>query len=261
MKTAESEKLTQNYFQFPNTIVEDLLADMSGAELKCYLVVVRLTRGWQKSEDAISISQFQKYTGLSNRAVIDACDLLIQRRLLTRKTGARGVSIYALYSCKKFTSEESSHVNKDHGKCEESSQVTSEESSHTKESSKNTPKKTNYSPDFETFWSAYPRHVNKQVAYREWQKLKVTDALLDTILKAIERNKKAGNWNEEKFIVYPERWLKNRRWEDEITPDSSTSKPFNNRAKTNGSSNRTTFPHTNFDEIHDKAPKPKEGKF
>ena len=52
-----------NSFQLPNSVVDELLADLTGAELKCYLLVVRKTKGWNKEIDSISIGQFMEVTG------------------------------------------------------------------------------------------------------------------------------------------------------------------------------------------------------
>lgn len=111
-----------NSFQVPNALIDDLLCDLSGAELKIYLTIARKTKGWNKEFDAISISQFKNLTGLSNRSVINACDSLIEKGLLIKKTGIRKVSVFALNLCNKFTSEKSSPVKKVHSTCEKSSQ-------------------------------------------------------------------------------------------------------------------------------------------
>lgn len=126
-----------NFFQCPNIIIDEYLKELSGSELKCFLLVVRKTKGWHKDFDAISISQFEEFTGLSNRAVIDACNSLVGRGFIYQDVGQRGVKLFSL-DCKKFTSEKSSHVKKSHSTSEKSSQVTSEKSSHTKESVKYT---------------------------------------------------------------------------------------------------------------------------
>lgn len=128
-------KFIPNSFQVPNAVIDELMAELTGAELKCYLYVLRKTKGWNKESDAISVSQFMEACNLSNRKVIDACNRLVALNLFEQKTGARGVKIF---SVKNFTCEESSLVKKVHSTSEESSQVTSEESSHTKYQVKNT---------------------------------------------------------------------------------------------------------------------------
>ncbi|MEE6030655.1 replication protein [Avibacterium paragallinarum] len=133
-----SNQFIPNSFQLPNSVVDDLIRDLTGSELKCYLVIVRKTKGWNKEYDAISISQLMEVTGLSNRAVIDACNRLTEIGLLTRQKGARGVNVFTPNLCKKFTSEESSPVKKVHSACEESSQDPVKKV-HTQNNNKNTP--------------------------------------------------------------------------------------------------------------------------
>jgi hypothetical protein len=80
-----------------------------------------------------------------------------------------------------------------------------------------------YSADFETFWTAYPRKIGKQAAYREWKRCKVD---LPTALKAIEQQRKAGMFKEQQYIIYPERWIKNGRWEEiETAPQLRVNAP------------------------------------
>ena len=148
---SNESKFIPNFLQVPNAVIDELLPDLTGAELKCYLVVIRKTKGWNKESDNISISQFMKATGLSNSAVIKACESLIKYGLLVKENGARNTGVYAVNSYSKITHEESSQVTceesspvkKVHSTCEESSQVTCEESSHTINNIKNTIQNTN----------------------------------------------------------------------------------------------------------------------
>lgn len=135
---SNESKFIPNFLQVPNAVIDELLPDLTGAELKCYLVVIRKTKGWNKESDNISISQFMKATGLSNSAVIKACESLVKYGLLIKQNGARNTGVYAVNSYSKTTSEESSPVKKVHSTCEKSSQVTCEESSHTINNIKNT---------------------------------------------------------------------------------------------------------------------------
>ncbi|SUB33549.1 phage replication protein O, N-terminal domain [[Pasteurella] mairii] len=132
-----------NSFQVPNAVIDELMSQMNGAELKCYLAILRKTKGWNKEFDAISVTQLMEVTGLSNRSVIDACNALVSYGLLNQTSGSRGVKIFSVNLCKKFTSEKSSPVKKVHGTSEKSSPVTSEKSSHTKNNIKNTIQNTN----------------------------------------------------------------------------------------------------------------------
>jgi hypothetical protein len=53
-----------NSFQLPNALVDILMKDMSPNALKCYLVIVRKTKGWGKEWDTISIAQLKETTGI-----------------------------------------------------------------------------------------------------------------------------------------------------------------------------------------------------
>lgn len=130
-------------FIFPNSIIDELLPELSHSELKCYLCVLRKTKGWNKEEDAISVSQFMKVTGLSNKAVISACESLVEREILERKSGDRNTGIYSIKTYKTTTSEKSSLVKNFPATSEKSSPVTSEKSSHTINNIKNNIQNTN----------------------------------------------------------------------------------------------------------------------
>lgn len=130
-------------FIFPNSIIDELLPELSHSELKCYLCVLRKTKGWNKKEDAISVSQFMKVTGLSNKAVISACESLVEREILERKSGDRNTGIYSIKTYKTATSEKSSLVKNFPATSEKSSLVTSEKSSHTINNIKNNIQNTN----------------------------------------------------------------------------------------------------------------------
>lgn len=126
-----------NSFQLPNSVVDELLADLTGAELKCYLYVLRKTKGWNKEEDAISVSQFMKVTGLSNRKVIDACERLVELGLLEQKIGSNKTKVFSVKDYKISGSEESSLVKKVHSGSEESS-LSVVKKVHTQNNNKNT---------------------------------------------------------------------------------------------------------------------------
>ena len=138
-------------FIFPNSIIDALLPELSHSELKCYLCVLRKTKGWNKEEDAISVSQFMKVTGLSNKAVISACESLVEREILERKSGDRNTGIYSIKTYKTTASEKSSLVKNFPATSEKSSQVTSEKSSHTINNIKNNIQNNNTSSSGKNF--------------------------------------------------------------------------------------------------------------
>lgn len=74
-----------------------------------------------------------------------------------------------------------------------------------------------YRPDtFARFWAAYPRGEDKQGAIAAWDELKPDDATLQVMSRALVRQKASEEWQRGIGIPYAVRWLRRRRWEDEI---------------------------------------------
>ena len=91
-----NDRFIPNSFIIPNSVIDELLAKLTCAELKCYLFVVRKTKGWNKESDSISASQFMEVTGLSKKSVITACESLVQMGLLDRSGGERKLNTYSV---------------------------------------------------------------------------------------------------------------------------------------------------------------------
>ena len=81
-----------------------------------------------------------------------------------------------------------------------------------------------YGQNFLSFWKAYPHKIAKKKAQEAWQKLEKAEdmeALLPTLLDAIEKQKQAKEIKKAngEFVSEwpnPATWLNGRRWEDEI---------------------------------------------
>lgn len=78
-----------------------------------------------------------------------------------------------------------------------------------------------YSPEFESFWTAYPRKEAKGSAFKAWQKQKPP---LSVCLSALAWQKKSDQWTKDagSFIPHPASWINARRWEDEPAHAVST---------------------------------------
>lgn len=72
---------------------------------------------------------------------------------------------------------------------------------------------------FDEFWTCYPKKVGKEAARKAWAKLSPDDALCDTILSAVEAQKRSPQWCRDggQFIPNPSTWLNEKRWEDQLT--------------------------------------------
>lgn len=76
-----------NSFQIANSVIDEYLSKMSGNALKCYILIVRKTRGWQKTHDSLSISQIQKATGIkSEETVQKAINELVELGLIGKQS-------------------------------------------------------------------------------------------------------------------------------------------------------------------------------
>lgn len=238
-----NNRFIPNSFQVPNAIIDEVMADLSGSELKCYLAILRKTKGWGKESDAISVTQLMDMTGLSNRAVIDACNRLVELNLICQDSGSRGVKIFSVNLCNNFTSEKSSLVKKVHSTSEKSSLVTSEKSSHTEKQYKNTTQNTikkttqknaKFEPHFEKFWSAGMRKVGKPQALKSFKSAyesynadypisleDFTQMLVDDVTK----RKSLGQFGFDK--LHPTTYLNNWRWLDDYSVPDTPQAPSN----------------------------------
>jgi len=79
-------------------------------------------------------------------------------------------------------------------------------------------KKSEDRPEFQLFWTAYPRKVSKQSALKSWVKISPDESLTQKILKAVEQQKNMDQWTRDggQFIPHPATWLNQKRWEDEV---------------------------------------------
>ncbi len=79
----ENPQRENGHIEIANEIVEKLATfHLSGNEWQVFWVVIRKTWGWNKKEDAISLTQFQKETNLSRPSVKEAIDKLVGKKVL-----------------------------------------------------------------------------------------------------------------------------------------------------------------------------------
>lgn len=75
-------------------------------------------------------------------------------------------------------------------------------------------------PAFQTFWAKYPRKVGKPEALKAFNKIAPSDAVLASMLRAIDAQDLAGRCErgEGQYVPHPATWLNQSRWEDEVSP-------------------------------------------
>lgn len=74
---------------------------------------------------------------------------------------------------------------------------------------------------FARFWQEYPKKKAKDDALKAFARRKPTEALLGSMLKAINEQRGTEDWQKEggKYIPYPATWLNDGRWQDETIGD------------------------------------------
>lgn len=84
----------------------------------------------------------------------------------------------------------------------------------------------NHHKEFDQFIQAYPKRVKIIEAQRVWGEL-VDLPPIETILAAVERQKRSDDWTREKgrFIPHPDKWLGDRRWLDQDTEAPISDEP------------------------------------
>ena len=88
-----------NSFQIANAVVDDFLCLMSGNAWKCYGLIVRKTRGWQKTHDSLSVSQIKKLTGIKSEETVEkAINELVELGLIGKQSRAGLPNVYFLIS-------------------------------------------------------------------------------------------------------------------------------------------------------------------
>jgi len=76
MSVSPNKFLVPNSTQVPNVLLDELMPLLGLAELKVMLVVVRQTYGWRKDSDKISLTTFERLTGLSRWPIVRAINKL-----------------------------------------------------------------------------------------------------------------------------------------------------------------------------------------
>lgn len=83
-----------NYTQIPNLILDDLLPLMKEAEMRIFMVICRQTIGWHRREHQISLSFFEKATGLCRQGVLNGIEEAIKRNTIIKREGGPNKASY-----------------------------------------------------------------------------------------------------------------------------------------------------------------------
>ena len=69
---------------------------------------------------------------------------------------------------------------------------------------------------FSRFWESYPRKSNKYKARMAWEGIPIDLNVYGDILRVVEAYSKSKQWQDKMYVPYPETFLNDRRWEDEL---------------------------------------------
>lgn len=86
-----------NYTQIPNHILDNLLMELSGSELKILLFIFRKTFGFHKTRDRISLSQIKKHTGVARDKINPCVQRLIEMNLIIKESDGENGSMDTYY--------------------------------------------------------------------------------------------------------------------------------------------------------------------
>ncbi|HOV12655.1 MAG TPA: replication protein [Spirochaetota bacterium] len=97
-----------HFTKIPNNFIDEWLLKLSGTATKVFLVILRKTIGWHKESDVISISQIEKYSGLSENSVLAGLKELKLFNLIETTKEGRGKATRIEYKIK-FSLSENTH--------------------------------------------------------------------------------------------------------------------------------------------------------
>ena len=223
-----SPQVENGYIKIANELFDALISHrIPGEQMQCLLLIFRKTYGWQKTEDAISLSQFAKYTGISKPHCIRAIKELIKKRfIIIAKKGNDGIHIYRIikdYTKWRSLPKKATLPKKEIGVAKNGNKPLPKMVP-TKDIIKDTITKDIYSDVFLEFWKAYPKKVAKKAALKAYKKISQSKKQLQVILDAIEKQKQTDKWrkNNGQFIPNPATWLNGGCWEDEVEIEQKT---------------------------------------
>ncbi len=86
-----------NYTMVPDELIDEYLADLSGAEVKVLLYIIRRTFGFKKDADAISINQMVEGITTREGKVLDSGTGLARRSVVNGLKGLEAKGVIVAY--------------------------------------------------------------------------------------------------------------------------------------------------------------------
>lgn len=214
------------FTKIDNSVLDSLISsNLSSAEIKIAVFVLRKTLGYNKVVDEISYSQFIRATKLSRQTVATSLKNLQLVKIIRLVKRGSSVSSSNLW-------EVNTDVDKwqlvNRGRLVKSTTPTSQvlhkqlvkSTRHTKEiitKEINTKEHVQESREFLEFWNLYPRKQSRVDAEKKYIIL-VKDGYHDEIIKGLQRYLRYWKQHktEPRYIPLPTSWLNAQRWNDDL---------------------------------------------
>jgi len=231
-----SKKLKPNFTPIPNVVFDSMMREIASGPLRVLLAICRYTYGWGKESDRISLGQLAEMTNMDrsnvHRAVKQLGPLVIVKpgdpsknqsseyRLNIEISDADLVSLrqQGLVSLRQqpvVRPVVTSATIQRYPKKEDKAGTRVPESSPIPKGRKLTRPGQAQLEAFTRFYSAYPRHVDREAAQKAWLRLSPSPELIAEIMAGVERYAETVKDTELKYVKHPGPWLNARRWEDE----------------------------------------------
>ena len=162
-----------------------------------------------------SVKSICEATSLTPRSVRTCINRLKSTSTITTKTTNK----YTLITIDKWASyqiEDDETTNKTTSIATNERQTNDKQTTTAKEYIRKKEVKNKEEGKFNAFWESYPKKVSKPVALKAWNKINPDDCLLDTIMKALEKQKTWQQWTKDngQYIPNPATWLNQEKWND-----------------------------------------------
>ena len=224
------------YIAIANELWEALIAaKLNAREWNLIAVIIRKTYGWQKYEDKISLSQFEKMTGIARNKIGGIINGLIKRNIIHKTIPQKGHTGIPTYSINKFykqwgqksrgTPKRGIPQKGEGGDPKKGFSYPPKRGTTKDNIQKTLLQKTKdqiiYSADFLKFWDTYPQKKGKIKAYESFRKA-TNRTTLDKMLSAIVNQLSEKKYLREKNSFCPDwpnptTWLNQGRWDDEAS--------------------------------------------
>ena len=190
--------------------------------IHCLLMANHKPNKWRgividTGEFVTSLEKLSVDTGMTIRQVRTSLQKLVSTEEIEKKTTSQFTQIKVLKYCDYQTSEienDKQNVTQTTNK-----RQTNDKQTTTNKNDKNikNDKKKEYIGDFATFWSHYPKKVNKPLSIRSFEKMVKNKETFDLIMADLEKRKGYDQWVKEdgKYIPNPSSYLNGQRWLDE----------------------------------------------